>query len=227
MEAQDMSKRTFKRAFCMALAVISLLGGYRFKESLASLEAAGVALLNSDSQDKTNKQIVRLSQTPSFSRFDLYIWESASTAGLDPNLWKAVIMTESAGNEMAISPKGAMGLCQLMPHTARSLGLHHEQSFDPEANLRAGAAYMTSLMVRFGGKTELALAAYNAGPEAVRRHGGIPSYQETQKYVRSIMALYRWLQSNPDSWAQARPEIAPAAALIPPQLQIASTFRLR
>jgi len=107
---------------------------------------------------------------------------------LDPRLVDAVIQAESGYDPRARSSKGAMGLMQLMPDTARELSVI--DPWDPGENLRAGTRYLRRMLDRFGGRLELALAAYNAGPEAVRRHSGVPPYRETREYVRRVLALY-------------------------------------
>ncbi|MCW5945485.1 MAG: lytic transglycosylase domain-containing protein [Fimbriimonadales bacterium] len=108
----------------------------------------------------------------------------AGEFGLDVALFRALINAESSWNPNSVSPKGAQGLTQLMPDTARELGVI--DPFDPRDNLRGGAKYLKQMIDQFG-QLELALAAYNAGPGAVRRHNGIPPYIETQNYVRKIM----------------------------------------
>lgn len=107
---------------------------------------------------------------------------------LDPKLVRAVIQTESGYNLRALSNKGAMGLMQLMPGTASLLNVRNP--YDADDNLRGGTTYLRSLIDRFAGSVELAVAAYNAGPGAVARHGGVPPYQETRDYVRRVLALY-------------------------------------
>lgn len=108
--------------------------------------------------------------------------------GVPPALVKAVIHAESAFNPRAVSHKGAMGLMQLMPATARYLGV--DEPFTAEQNIEGGTRYLRGLRERFGNWT-MALAAYNAGPEAVSKFGGIPPYRETQTYVRRVLTYYR------------------------------------
>jgi soluble lytic murein transglycosylase-like protein len=108
--------------------------------------------------------------------------------GTPEALLTAVLQAESNFDPYAVSPKGALGAMQIMPATGRELGLRN--FFDPEANLDAGAAYLAALLREFSDPT-LALAAYNAGPAAVRRHGGLPPYEETRNYVARVLALFR------------------------------------
>ena len=107
--------------------------------------------------------------------------------GLSPDLVRAVVAVESGFDPRAVSPKGARGLMQLMPATARELEV--DDVYDPRGNLEGGARYLRDLLEAFEGDLRLALAAYNAGKQAVRRHGGIPPYPETQQYVRKVMGL--------------------------------------
>jgi hypothetical protein len=107
--------------------------------------------------------------------------------GVDPILVKALIQVESGYRPKARSPKGAVGLMQIMPATAREYKLRNP--FDPKANIEAGVKHLKSLLDRYGSRTEVALAAYNAGPGAVQRFNGIPPYRETRNYVSRILSL--------------------------------------
>jgi soluble lytic murein transglycosylase-like protein len=118
------------------------------------------------------------------------LWSLTQVAALEhdlePELLAALVWQESRFCNDAVSPKGALGLGQLMPGTALSLGVN---PFDVEENLRGAARYLNEQLITFG-SLELALAAYNAGPEAVRVHQGIPPFEETQGYVPSVLATY-------------------------------------
>lgn len=127
---------------------------------------------------------------------------AAQKSGLPAALLAAVVQVESEGNPRAVSPAGAKGLMQLLPTTAAALGVR--DIFDPLDNASGGARYLAEWLLMYAqgdGKCipapsscpqalQLALAAYNAGPNAVRRYGGIPPYPETQRYVREVLALY-------------------------------------
>lgn len=133
-------------------------------------------------------------------RYDALIEQAAHAAAIEPNLLRAVIVVESGFNPQAVSKKGALGLMQLMPATARRFGAAN--ALDPAQNLMAGARYLKFLMERFGRNKNLAIAAYNAGEEAVDRHGGqVPPYAETMAYVPRVMRFYRMLD-------QPRPTLA-------------------
>jgi soluble lytic murein transglycosylase-like protein len=110
--------------------------------------------------------------------------QAAAAANVSPTLLSALVWQESRWNQAAISPKGALGLAQLMPATARNLGVNPA---DPVANLTGGARYLRQLLDEFDGNVEKALAAYNAGPGRVRSSGGVPAIAETRNYVASIV----------------------------------------
>ena len=121
-------------------------------------------------------------------RYDALIESAARHHGVPAALVKAVIATESAFRPDAVSPKGAMGLMQLMPQTARVLGV--ESPFRAEENVYGGTRYLRRLHDRFGSWTHT-LAAYNAGPTAVARYRGVPPYPETRQYVKKVLSYYR------------------------------------
>ena len=114
---------------------------------------------------------------------------AARRHGLDPELVMAVVSVESSFRPQAVSPKGAQGLMQLMPGTARSLGV--ADPLDPAQNLDGGARHLGQLLDLYGGDLVRALAAYNAGQGAVQRHGGVPPYRETRSYVKKVLDRYR------------------------------------
>ena len=128
------------------------------------------------------------SREPRTYVYDPIITETATRQGVPPALVKAVIAAESAFDSRAVSHKGAQGLMQLMPATAASLGVL--DPFEPGQNVAGGTSYLKAMIVRYGDLSR-ALAAYNAGPGAVDRYGGIPPYRETQAYVERVLTYYR------------------------------------
>lgn len=143
----------------------------------------------------------RFKEKENIRKFKVFIYESnerqydpiirkvAGEEGLDPDLLRSLVSVESNFDPVAISPKGAMGLTQLMPETARSLGV--ENVFHPEQNLGAGARHLRALLDKYDGDLTLALAAYNAGEKAVEVYQGIPPYPETEMYVLEVLRRYR------------------------------------
>lgn len=116
------------------------------------------------------------------------IQRAARDHAVDASLIRAIIHAESSYQPDAVSPRGARGLMQLMPETEQELAV---DAFHPASNIDGGASYLARMLSEFGGDVELAAAAYNAGPGAVRAHGGVPPYPETREYVRRIVILYR------------------------------------
>jgi soluble lytic murein transglycosylase-like protein len=130
------------------------------------------------------------------SEFDRLIERAAHSHAVRPELVRAVILVESAFNPHAVSNRGAVGLMQLLPSTARRYGV--ADAFDPEQNVMAGVHYLRDLLTRYGNNLELTLAAYNAGEDAVERYGNsIPPFAETRHYVPTVLRIYRSLISQP------------------------------
>lgn len=147
--------------------------------------------------------VIHFTNTPTTSSFSLYRKENGDKPEvaeiirrcsrlfqLDENLVKAVIKAESDYNPVAVSRKGALGMMQLLPQTAREMAVG--DPLNAEENIRGGSRYLRLMLDQFSGDLDLALAAYNAGPTAVKRHGGIPPYEETVSYVKKVK---RYLQS--------------------------------
>jgi soluble lytic murein transglycosylase-like protein len=123
-----------------------------------------------------------------FPQLEEYIAPAASKYGIAPELVAAVIWAESSGDPNAVSSRGARGLMQLMPGTAKELGVM--KILDPGENVEGGTKYLRQMLDAHEGDVELALAAYNAGPEAVRRYRGVPPYRETREYVGRVLQVY-------------------------------------
>ena len=143
------------------------------------------------------RQSVRLRGLGSQVRLNRYrktVQATADRHGLDAALVMAVIKTESDFDPYAVSPKGAMGLMQLMPETAYRMGVG--DILDPRENIEGGARYLKFLLRRFEGNLDLSLAAYNAGENAVERYGTIPPYRETQDYVRRVQHYYKLFRTR-------------------------------
>jgi soluble lytic murein transglycosylase-like protein len=136
--------------------------------------------------------------TTSNHRFEPLIHQNATQQGVKPDLVRAVIQVESGFNPRAVSPKGAMGLMQLMPATASQFGVI--DPFNPVENIRAGVRYLRQLLDRYNRDEQLALAAYNAGPGAVEKYGKkVPPYKETQNYVEKISGIRGNVRNAPSS----------------------------
>lgn len=137
---------------------------------------------------------IRSNNITSKTQINELIEEYSQKYGLDSDFVKAVIKQESGFNEKATSKCGAMGLMQLMPGTAKALNVN--DPYNARDNIEGGVKYLKGLMDRFDGDMKLALAAYNAGPNAVKKYNGIPPYNETQNYVKNIMSMYQRIQQG-------------------------------
>lgn len=148
--------------------------------------------LNSSSPTSTNELPVLFNLKPFNSaestpktEIEGFIKKYSKENNIDENLVKAVVKAESGFNSKAKSPVGALGLMQLMPSTAKGLGVNNP--LDAEQNIAGGTKYLKNLLKNFDGKVDLALAAYNAGSGAVKKYGGVPPYNETQNYVKRVL----------------------------------------
>ncbi len=121
-------------------------------------------------------------------KYDQFIQKVAYKYSIPPSLVHSIIRYESNYNSRAVSHKGAVGLMQLMPETAKEYGV--KNLYDPAENIEGGIRYLKDLIKLYAGKTNLVLAAYNAGQEAIKKYGGIPPYPETRNYIRRIMGKY-------------------------------------
>lgn len=180
---------------------------------------AGDAALPATRQPEPAKLLAFFDVSPGYKQVRHLLREAASEHKIDYELLQALIATESGFDAQAVSPRGAVGLMQLMPVTARHYGVVSDKKHtvakkltDPRINIRAGSLYLRDMMSRFPGRLELALAAYNAGLTAVRRAGNrVPRFKETQNFVKTVLQLYALLKrpsmrrvGPPQTMVQAR-----------------------
>ncbi|MEM1245037.1 MAG: lytic transglycosylase domain-containing protein [Acidobacteriota bacterium] len=195
-----------------ALIAGFLLAGVSADAALAQIKvernARGELVLSNDPSPRVRRAVVR-PRKPNAALQSL-IERYSLQQNLDVALVRAVIQAESSFDPRALSPKGAMGLMQLMPSTARELGV--SDPWDPEQNVRGGTRYLRRMLDQFDGQVDLALAGYNAGPGAVQRYGGVPPYRETVGYIDRVLRLMdgsgwkgRVGSSRPPRARQSRP----------------------
>ena len=204
--------------FCLSIAGALLLAMPGFAEGLEDFPRQASSVVRAD---RRSGRLVRTvvvgpvarTRTDVPAEVPEVVRKAALGRNLDPLLVHSVIQAESGYNPFAVSPKGAQGLMQLMPATARRYGVLN--SFSITENLQAGVSYLRDLLDLFGNQ-DLALAAYNAGEAAVIRHRGIPPYSETRQYVRSVSSRYADAKrSAAGLTAPAAPPAAPAPAYRP------------
>jgi len=186
-------RQVLTAAAIVAIAQVANAQIYSWRDANGTLMMADTAPADTSVEVRTFKvarsteaiRVTRPVSTAYRDNYDDLIVKHAQARNLRPDLVRAVVQVESGYNPLAVSPKGAMGLMQLMPTTASQLGVR--SPFDPDENIRGGTACLRELLDRFQGNEELALAAYNAGPMAVDRYGNkIPPYPETRDYVRKV-----------------------------------------
>ena len=186
------------------------------KNDLQSLKSAGKNspgnyALPAGSAQAPTRLLAYFDVSPNYKAVKHLLKEASHTHGIDYELLQALIATESGFDTFAVSPKGAVGLMQLMPPTAERYGVKADKKTpiekkltDPKTNIKAGASYLRDLIKMFPGQLELAVAAYNAGEGAVQRAGNkIPNYPETKNYVKTVMQLYGHLKP-PEAVLEAR-----------------------
>ncbi|MHB8153018.1 MAG: lytic transglycosylase domain-containing protein [Bacillati bacterium] len=174
------------------------VGATRFRQLVRDALASAGGPPTSDSFASADAQTPSVPGGPAPvppAQIDQLVAANAATWGVDPALVKAVIANESGFNANATSDVGAQGLMQLMPSTAAGLGV--TDAYNPVQNVWGGTRYLRGLLDRFGGNVPFAVAAYNAGPGAVEKYGGIPPYAQTQNYVQNVLSSYEKYRRNP------------------------------
>ncbi|HMJ01462.1 MAG TPA: lytic transglycosylase domain-containing protein [Conexibacter sp.] len=191
-------------------------GGASFPAALASAASPPAALTATSPYGIAGSNVTAAPSGSASAPYDGLVTAAAQRHGIDPALLHGLIQQESGFDPSATSSAGALGLCQLMPGTAASLGVTNP--LDPAQSIDGGARYLRQQLDAFGGDPTLALAAYNAGPGAVRRYGGVPPYAETQAYVQKVTGYadaYRATHGATTVGALP-PGAAPASVLPPP-----------
>jgi len=180
---------SLKSGVCAVLASLVVFASLAESDVRVGIGPDGQKIIYNESPAQhARRYSPRLSPIPDAQLVPL-IERHSLAQNLDPKLVRAVIQAESGYNQRALSNKGAIGLMQLMPMTAKLLRV--SDPWDASENVRGGTTYLRQMLDRFQGRLEWAVAAYNAGPGAVERHRGIPPYRETREYVRRVLSLYQ------------------------------------
>jgi soluble lytic murein transglycosylase-like protein len=181
--------RSARAAAALAVALApAALAPAALAEVKVDVRDDGIKVIRGEPNEARSRRLAaRLVPIPT-AKMAVLLDRWAGERGLDFRLVQAVVQVESGYNPRALSTKGAIGLMQLMPGTARELGI--ADPWSPDQNVAGGTEYLRRMMETFDGDLELALAAYNAGPNAVLEHAGIPPYAETRAYVRKVLCLY-------------------------------------
>ena len=203
--------RTAKLLFLMVL-IPALFSTHPFHGTLKAMEPEEEKILGpklkkirltvlTDRENKSvkadkpvDKRLAYLPRKKAERRFQPYVMNASDLYQVEPALIKAIIRAESGYNHKAVSKRGALGLMQLMPRTARAMGV--DNTLDPEHNIHGGVKYFSGLLDKFDGKVELALAAYNAGTKKVRKYRGVPPYKATRTYIEKVFLYYRYYKDQ-------------------------------
>lgn len=173
---------------------MSINGIYAIESRIREIESKLNVVVGDEIENKKSefsnilKNKMNVAESSTASEVDNIISNVSKRIGVDAELIKLVAKAESGKNQKCVSNKGAIGVMQLMPDTAKGLGVN---PYNTEENIEGGAKYLKEMLSQFNGDVSKALAAYNAGPGAVKKYGGIPPYKETQEYVKKIMKEYR------------------------------------
>lgn len=196
MQSEPFNHRSAGTLFCGIFSIILLssmiaLPGRSISPSIKQhlKDSRPYKLQVTEEAEKRHARVPVLSFIERELKFNELVLRAAEKHNVEAALIKAVIMAESGYNHRAVSKKGAVGLMQLMPATASSLGV--EDPFNPEHNVNGGVKYLKKLLIQFNGDVELALAAYNAGSRKVREYNGIPPFKATQIYIQNVFRYYR------------------------------------
>ncbi|MBW2557716.1 MAG: lytic transglycosylase domain-containing protein [Deltaproteobacteria bacterium] len=181
-------------AFIIGTVVLFLIPGIFYNFSHFQPSISNSAAVSQPSEDISPQPAVPGKTEPLFHSI---IQEASDRYQVEPELIRAIIMAESSNNPRAVSRKGARGLMQLMPATAKALGV--EDSFDPEHNIHGGVRYFRQLLDRFDGDTKMALAAYNAGSRKVRQYQGVPPFETTLYYIKRVFSYYNQYKAELES----------------------------
>jgi len=177
--------------------ILTVFGIFLIASSVAAtgdiykyIDENGIPHFTNINSDRRYKLYMKYHKNPTLYIKDYteQIQKASEKYGIESSLIKAVIHAESAFNHRAVSSKGAQGLMQLMPYTADELSV--DDPYDPEDNIFGGTKYLSLLMDRFDNDKQLAIAAYNAGPESVESYKGVPPYEETKNFVKKVMKYY-------------------------------------
>ncbi len=186
-------KIMMKIVICVSLLIV-LSGTSSFADIFKHVDKDGVAHFTNIPGDGDYTLIMSEPVTARTNNYDHIIRKKSGKYNVEPAIIKAVITAESNWDPSALSKKGAIGLMQLMPATAKDMKI--TDPYDPEENIEAGTRYLRYLLDRFDGDLDLALAGYNAGPSRVEKAGGIPSILETKMYIKSVKSFYENLSKN-------------------------------